>query len=93
MLLALGRSEDSAASDAELLERFTMSSDQEAFSQLVHRYARLVWRVARTRCRTDATAEDVFQATFVVLAKRAASIRSAGALAGWLHRTAGVTRL
>jgi RNA polymerase sigma factor (sigma-70 family) len=88
LLIALSRSPSTEESDAALLNCFTNTGDQSAFSQLVQRYARLVWRVARTRCRTEATAEDVIQATFVVLAKKAASIRSAGALAGWLHRTA-----
>jgi RNA polymerase sigma factor (sigma-70 family) len=88
LLTALGRAESSGSPDAVLLELFVNNGDQSAFTQLVHRYARLVWRVARTRCRSEATAEDVFQATFVVLAKKAGSIRTAGALAGWLHRTA-----
>ncbi len=77
----------SAAPDADLLARF-VAGDQPAFAELVRRYARLVWRVARTRCRSESAAEDVFQAAFVVLSRKAASIRSGAALAGWLHRTA-----
>lgn len=88
LLVTLGAAIDSPESDGELLGRFLADRDDAAFASLVRRYARLVWRVARTRCRTDATAEDVFQATFVVLARKAESIRTAGALPGWLHRTA-----
>ncbi len=86
--LLLGSRKGSAEPDADLLTRFVVDRDQTAFAELVHRYARLVWRVARTRCRNDATAEDVFQAAFVVLSRKASSIRSGDALAGWLHRTA-----
>lgn len=88
VLVALGASAASGEPDGELLARFVSSADDAAFSLLVRRYARLVWRVARTRCRTESTAEEVFQATFVVLARKAGSIRSAAALPGWLHRTA-----
>lgn len=86
--LLLGSRTGSADPDADLLTRFVVDRDQTAFAELVHRYARLVWRVARTRCRNDATAEDVFQAAFVVLSRKGSSIRSGDALAGWLHRTA-----
>ena len=86
--LLLSSRKGSADPDADLLTRFVVDRDQTAFAELVHRYARLVWRVARTRCRNDATAEDVFQAAFVVLSRKAGSIRSGDALAGWLHRTA-----
>ena len=88
LLAALARRPASAKSDADLLGRFVADGDPTAFEELVRRYGRLVWRVARTRCRTDATAEDVFQATFAVLNRKAKTVRNPGALAGWLHRTA-----
>ena len=88
ILIGLGSRNGSADTDAELLSRFVADRDQDAFAELVHRYTRLVWRVARTRCRNETTAEDVFQAAFVVLTRKASSIRSGDALAGWLHRTA-----
>jgi RNA polymerase sigma factor (sigma-70 family) len=88
VLVALGANASSAEPDGELLARFVASGDDAAFTHLVRRYARLVWRVARTRCRSESNAEDVFQATFVVLARKASSVRSAAALPGWLHRTA-----
>ncbi|AMV24200.1 ECF RNA polymerase sigma factor SigW [Gemmata sp. SH-PL17] len=88
VLRSLGLADSSAESDAALLGRFVADGDQWAFAVLVRRYARLVWQVARTRCRSDATAEDVFQAAFLVLARKAESIRPPVALAGWLHLTA-----
>ncbi len=88
VLVALGANAPSVEPDGELLARFASSADEAAFAAVVRRYARLVWRVARTRCRTESTAEEVFQATFVVLARKASSIRSEAALPGWLHRTA-----
>lgn len=88
MLATLGGNHVSSEPDAELLSLYVADNDESAFAAVVHRYGRLVWRVARTRCRTETTAEEVFQATFVVLARKAGSIRSGGALPGWLHRTA-----
>lgn len=88
LLATLARRPATAEPDADLLGRFVTTADAEAFAELVHRYARLVWRVARTRCRTDATAEDVFQATFAILSRKARRVRTPAALAGWLHRTA-----
>lgn len=88
LLASLSRRPATAEPDAELLGQFVTDADSAAFAELVHRYARLVWRVARTRCRTEATAEDVFQATFAVLHRKAKAIRTPSALAGWLHLTA-----
>jgi RNA polymerase sigma factor (sigma-70 family) len=88
VLFALGADVSSGEPDGELLTRYATTTDEAAFALLVRRYGRLVWRVARTRCRTESTAEEVFQATFVVLARKAATIRTGGALPGWLHRTA-----
>lgn len=88
LLASLSRRPATAEPDADLLGRFVTDADSAAFAELVHRYARLVWRVARTRCRSDTTAEDVFQATFAVLNRKAKAIRTPAALAGWLHLTA-----
>ena len=88
LLATLARRPASADPDADLLGRFVAHGDAAAFEELVHRYGRLVWRVARTQCRSDATAEDVFQATFAVLSRKAGTVRTPAALAGWLHLTA-----
>src|SRR6516225_4941003 len=72
-------------SDAELLGRYVAGRDEAAFVGLMQRHARLVWGVCRRVHRNVHDAEDSFQATFFVLARKAGTIRSAGALAGWLY--------
>lgn len=88
VLAAVARGPLADAPDAELLRRFAADRDEVAFAKLVHRYGPLVWRVTRTTLAHTQAAEDVFQATFLTLAKHAAAVRDSGALAGWLHRTA-----
>ena len=74
-------------SDAELLRRF-QANDERAFAELVKRYGRLVWTVCRSLTRSEADADDAFQATFLVLVENAKKVRDAGKLSAWLHGVA-----
>jgi RNA polymerase sigma factor (sigma-70 family) len=79
---------DQDVSDQELLQRFCASHEDSAFAALMRRHGRLVWGVCRHVAEQEQDAEDAFQATFLVLARKAASIRKSEALSSWLYRTA-----
>jgi RNA polymerase sigma factor (sigma-70 family) len=75
-------------SDFQLLERFVSRGDGEAFAAIVARHGVMVLAACRTGLGTFDGAEDAFQATFLVLARRAGSFPFQGSLAGWLYRVA-----
>jgi RNA polymerase sigma factor (sigma-70 family) len=74
--------------DAQLLELFVRQRDTSAFSVLLKRYGPLVWHVSRRVLLNHHDAEDVFQATFLLLARKAGSIRKRESVASWLHGAA-----
>jgi RNA polymerase sigma factor (sigma-70 family) len=79
-------------SDAILLERFVSGREEAAFVALVQRHGPLVEGTCRRVLRNEHDVEDVFQATFLVLARKAAGIPWRGSVGGWLcsvaHRLA-----
>jgi len=85
-----------AESDGALVERFVNRRDERAFAALLCLYRPMVWSVCRRVTDLEQDAEDVFQATFLLLARKAAGIRNNTSVGSWLfgvaHRLALRTR-
>lgn len=77
-----------ACSDRELLGHFLAGKDETAFEAIVRRHGPMVFDVCRALLPNAADAEDAFQATFLILTRKAASIRNTTSLASWLHGVA-----
>jgi RNA polymerase sigma factor (sigma-70 family) len=84
----LGASGSGALTDTDLLQRWISRRDEAAFETLVWRHGPAVFGLCRRLVRREQDAEDAFQATFLTLARKAASIRNGEAVAAWLHRVA-----
>src|SRR6516225_9461382 len=80
--------QDGELPDKQLLSRFVRFRDEAAFAALLRRHGAMVLGVCRSVLRNLHDAEDVFQAAFLVLARKAGSIHRREAVSSWLHRVA-----
>src|SRR5262249_7516005 len=87
------RQDGARLTDGELLECFINQRDEVAFEALVRLHGPMVLGVCRRIVQNEDDAQDAFQATFLVLVRRAASIRPRGMVGNWLYGVAHNTAL
>jgi RNA polymerase sigma factor (sigma-70 family) len=85
--------EGAGLTDGQLLECFIEHRDETAFAVLVRRHGPMVWGVCRRVLGNHQDAEDAFQATFLVLVRKAASVQPREMVANWLYGVARQTSL
>jgi RNA polymerase sigma factor (sigma-70 family) len=93
-LRTIAHKQDAAGrTDTDLLNCYVQHRDETAFEALVRRHGAMVLSVCRRVLRNSHDAEDAFQATFLVLVRKANTLRSRGILANWLYGVAYRTAL
>ncbi|HXC36367.1 MAG TPA: sigma-70 family RNA polymerase sigma factor, partial [Candidatus Acidoferrales bacterium] len=80
-----------SADDNTLLRQYTETRSDDAFTELVTRHINLVYSVAMRQVGDPHEAEEIAQAVFVILAKKAAALRHEKALSSWLFQTTRLT--
>jgi len=83
-----GTSPGGQATDRELIERFVRDGSQGAFADLIDRHGAMVRAVCRRHLRDVHAADDAFQATFLVLIRKAGGVRWRESIGGWLFEVA-----
>lgn len=81
------------ATDTELLRKYVDQNSEEAFAELVSRYVNVVYSAALRKTGNPGAAEEIAQAVFIILAKKAAQLRAETILSGWLYETARLTSI
>jgi RNA polymerase sigma factor (sigma-70 family) len=87
------RREEESLSDGQLLDRFVEKRDEVAFATLVRRHGPMVWGVCQRIVGHAHYAEDAFQAAFLILVRKAATVRPRDAVGNWLYGVACHTAL
>jgi RNA polymerase sigma factor (sigma-70 family) len=91
VLMILRERPADVSTDRQLLDRFLTARDEAAFAELVRRYGPVVWGACRRRLTNQQDAEDAFQATFLVLIRRAPRLDDEVPLGPWLYKVAVMT--
>ncbi len=92
-LRAIVDRDEALNNDGEILASFINDRDEQAFASLVKRHGPMVWSVCRGILTNNQDAEDAFQASFLVLVRKAPSIAPRSMVASWLHAVAYQTAL
>ncbi len=80
--------EDGGPTDGQLLEQFVTRREEAAFEELVRRHGPMVLGVCRRTLHHEQDVEDAFQATFLVLVRKAGSVRPPDLVGHWLYGVA-----